>query len=493
MYIQWKQIRSMIEIVIEKVLRNIAQPNSAILGDKVSGITSNSKEVQPNFVFVAIQGVNVDGNQFIEEALNKKAVCVISDSSDVEETDRIIKVENARKALTCLASNYYGNPENHIKTIGITGTNGKTSTTLILKDILEADGKKVIQVGTLGVIPDITNLNLSLTTPDSISLFQILHHAVKEQFDYAILEVSSHALSQNRVDSIAFDAVGFTNFSLDHLDYHKSLENYFNDKKKLFNLIRDGNNPLVLSDSSYGEDICKDYPNSKKISLKNDQADYFCTEFSINQDGITGTMVSGNCSLEINSELKGRYNLENIILASSIALELGVQPSIVEKGINNCNYISGRHENISKPGFPDIIVDYGHTPDAYVNMLSSLKEIYPNKKIKVLFGAGGNRDQSKRTEMAKAVEQFATECYVVPDNPRFENINDINNDVIKGFSKEMFTVFDDRKKGLLIALEHLDADDILVIFGKGNEEFQEINGKKLYYSDRKIIESFYAS
>ena len=483
----------MIEIVIEKVLRNIAQPNSAILGEKVSGITSNSKEVQPNFVFVAIQGVNVDGNQFIEEALNKKAVCVISDSNDVEETDRIIKVENARKALTCLASNYYGNPEKHIKTIGITGTNGKTSTTLILKDILEADGKKVIQIGTLGVTPDITNLNLSLTTPDSISLFQILYHAVKEQFDYAVLEVSSHALSQNRVDSIAFDAVGFTNFSLDHLDYHKSLENYFNDKKKLFNLIKDGNNPLVLSDSSYGEDICKDYPNSKKISLKNDQADYFCTKFSINQDGITGTMVSGNCSLEINSELKGRYNLENIILASSIALELGVQPSIVEKGINNCNYISGRHENISKPGFPDIIVDYGHTPDAYVNMLSSLKEIYPNKKIKVLFGAGGNRDQSKRTEMAKAVEQFATECYIVPDNPRFENINDINNDVIKGFSKDIYTVFDDRKKGLLIALEHLDVDDILVIFGKGNEEFQEINGKKLYYSDRKIIESFYAS
>ena len=493
MYIQWKQIRSMIEIVIEKVLRNIAQPNSAILGEKVSGITSNSKEVQPNFVFVAIQGVNVDGNQFIEEALNKEAVCIITDSNDIEETDRIIKVKNARKALTCLASNYYGNPEKHIKTIGITGTNGKTSTTLILKDILEADGKKVIQVGTLGVIPDITNLNLSLTTPDSISLFQILHHAVKEEFDYAVLEVSSHALSQNRVDSIAFDAVGFTNLSLDHLDYHKSLENYFNDKKKLFNLIKDGNNPLVLSDSSYGEDICKDYPNSKKISLKNDQADYFCTAFSINQDGITGTMVSDSCSLEINSKLKGRYNLENIVLASSIALELGVQPSIVEKGINNCNYISGRHENISKPGFPDIIVDYGHTPDAYVNMLSSLKEIYPNKKIKVLFGAGGNRDQSKRTEMAKAVEQFATECYVVPDNPRFENINDINNDVIKGFSKDIYTVFDDREKGLLIALEHLDIDDILVIFGKGNEEFQEINGKKLHYSDRKIIDSFYAS
>ena len=483
----------MIQIVIEDVLRNVAQSTSAIQSKQVLGITSDSRQVQPGFIFVAIKGVSVDGNQFINDAFDKGALCVITDANDIEDTDTVIKVSNARKALTQLASNFYGNPEKHIKTIGITGTNGKTSTTLILKDILEADGKKVIQVGTLGVIPDITNLNLSLTTPDSISLFQILHHAVKEEFDYAVLEVSSHALSQNRVDSIAFDAVGFTNLSLDHLDYHKSLENYFNDKKKLFNLIKDGNNPLVLSDSSYGEDICKDYPNSKKISLKNDQADYFCTAFSINQDGITGTMVSDSCSLEINSKLKGRYNLENIVLASSIALELGVQPSIVEKGINNCNYISGRHENISKPGFPDIIVDYGHTPDAYVNMLSSLKEIYPNKKIKVLFGAGGNRDQSKRTEMAKAVEQFATECYVVPDNPRFENINDINNDVVKGFSKDIYTVFDDREKGLLIALEHLDTDDILVIFGKGNEEFQEINGKKLHYSDRKIIDSFYAS
>ena len=483
----------MIQIVIEDVLRNVAQSTSAIQSKQVLGITSDSRQVQPGFIFVAIKGVSVDGNQFINDAFDKGAVCVITDANDIEDTDTVIKVSNARKALTQLASNFYGNPEKHIKTIGITGTNGKTSTTLILKDILEADGKKVIQIGTLGIIPKIQSLDFSLTTPDPVSLFQVLHYAVEEKFDYAVLEVSSHALSQNRVDSIVFDSVGFTNLTLDHLDYHKSLDNYFNDKKKLFGLIKEGNNPLILSDTDYGKAICKDYPNSKKVSLDNSDADYFCEDISINQDGITGIIHSKDSSVQINSMLIGRYNLENILLASSIALEIGIQQSSIEQGIKNCDYIDGRNENISQPEWPDIIVDYAHTPDAYRNMLSSIKEIYPDKIIKVLFGAGGNRDQSKRPEMAKAVQEFADVAYLVPDNPRFEDINKINNDVISGFSKDMFQVFDNRKDGLLVALENLDSNDILIIFGKGNEKFQEINGEKLHYSDREIIEDFYAN
>jgi len=483
----------MTQIAIEDVLHNVVQLTNALQGKQVLGITSNSREVKSGFIFVAIQGISVDGNQFISDAFDKGALCVITDSNDIEETDTIIKVSNARKTLTQLASNFYGNPEKHIKTIGITGTNGKTSTTLILKEILEADNKKVIQIGTLGVIPQIQSVHFPLTTPDPMSLFQILHYAVQEKFDYAILEVSSHALSQNRVDSIAFDSVGFTNLTLDHLDYHKSLDNYFNDKKKLFGLIKEGNNPLVLSDSDYGKTICEDYPNSKRVSLNNKDADYFCTEFSINESGISGVINSKDASITIDSTLIGKYNLENILLASSIALEIGIQESSIEKGIRSCEYIDGRNENISQPEWPDIIIDYAHTPDAYTNMLSSIKEIYPNKKIKVLFGAGGNRDQSKRPEMARAVEKFADEAYLVPDNPRFEDINKINNDVIIGFSKDIVQVFDNRENGLLAALKSLDSNDILIIFGKGNEKFQEINGEKLYYSDREIIEDFYAN
>ncbi|MEC7822584.1 MAG: UDP-N-acetylmuramoyl-L-alanyl-D-glutamate--2,6-diaminopimelate ligase [Candidatus Neomarinimicrobiota bacterium] len=483
----------MTQIAIEDVLHNVVQLTNALQGKQVLGITSNSREVKSGFIFVAIQGISVDGNQFISDAFDKGALCVITDSNDIEETDTIIKVSNARKTLTQLASNFYGNPEKHIKTIGITGTNGKTSTTLILKEILEADNKKVIQIGTLGVIPQIQSVHFPLTTPDPMSLFQILHYAVQEKFDYAILEVSSHALSQNRVDSIAFDSVGFTNLTLDHLDYHKSLDNYFNDKKKLFGLIKEGNNPLVLSDSDYGKTICEDYPNSKRVSLNNKDADYFCTEFSINESGISGVINSKDASITIDSTLIGKYNLENILLASSIALEIGIQESSIEKGIRSCEYIDGRNENISQPEWPDIIIDYAHTPDAYTNMLSSIKEIYPDKKIKVLFGAGGNRDQSKRPEMARAVEKFADEAYLVPDNPRFEDINKINNDVIIGFSKDIVQVFDNRENGLLAALKSLDSNDILIIFGKGNEKFQEINGEKLYYSDREIIEDFYAN
>ena len=483
----------MTQIAIEDVLHNVVQLTNALQGKQVLGITSNSREVKSGFIFVAIQGISVDGNQFISDTFDKGALCVITDSNDIEETDTIIKVSNARKTLTQLASNFYGNPEKHIKTIGITGTNGKTSTTLILKEILEADNKKVIQIGTLGVIPQIQSVHFPLTTPDPMSLFQILHYAVQEKFDYAILEVSSHALSQNRVDSIAFDSVGFTNLTLDHLDYHKSLDNYFNDKKKLFGLIKEGNNPLVLSDSDYGKTICEDYPNSKRVSLNNKDADYFCTEFSINESGISGVINSKDASITIDSTLIGKYNLENILLASSIALEIGIQESSIEKGIRSCEYIDGRNENISQPEWPDIIIDYAHTPDAYTNMLSSIKEIYPDKKIKVLFGAGGNRDQSKRPEMARAVEKFADEAYLVPDNPRFEDINKINNDVIIGFSKDIVQVFDNRENGLLAALKSLDSNDILIIFGKGNEKFQEINGEKLYYSDREIIEEFYAN
>ena len=258
-------------------------------------------------------------------------------------------------------------------------------------------------------------------------------------------------------------------------------------------MIKEGNNPLILSDTDYGKAICKDYPNSKKVSLKNADADYFCTDISITKNGISGVMHSKDSSVQIDSTLIGRYNLENILLASSIALEIGIQQSSIEQGIKNCDHIDGRNENISEPEWPDIIIDYAHTPDAYRNMLSSIKEIYPDKTMKVLFGAGGNRDQSKRSEMAKAVQEFADAAYLVPDNPRFEDINKINNDVILGFSKDMFEVFDNRKHGLLAALKNLDSDDILIIFGKGNEKFQEINREKLYYSDREIIEEFYAN
>ena len=483
----------MIPIELNKALHGVVDLDNSLFHEHVLGITTNSKEVGSGFIFIAISGSKFDGNNFIDEALDNGAICVISDSNDIEHTDKIFKVENARESLGKISANFYNNPQDKIKLIGVTGTNGKTSTTLILKSILESYGKKVLQIGTLGIIPNIVNEDFGLTTPDSVSIFKVLSLAVEQKYDFAILEVSSHALSQKRIDNLRFDFAGFTNLTLDHLDYHGTIDNYFNEKKRLFGLVKDIGSSLILSDSSYGKDICNEYPNTHNISLNSNEADFYCSDFTLDHKGTSATFNFEGTSIDISSKLVGKYNLENIILAASIAFKIGVDVNAIRNGIISCKSIPGRYEVVSNKGPAIIISDYGHTPDAYTNVLKSLRDVYNDKNIKVLFGAGGNRDKSKRPEMAKAVEDFATQCYLAPDNPRFDDINDINSQVMEGFSKEICTVFDDREAGLIAALTDLTGSDVLVIFGKGNEEYQEISGKKLYYSDRKIIEEFYES
>jgi len=483
----------MIPIELNKALHGVVDLDNSLFHEHVLGITTNSKEVGSGFIFIAISGSKFDGNNFIDEALDNGAICVISDSNDIEHTDKIFKVENARESLGKISANFYNNPQDKIKLIGVTGTNGKTSTTLILKSILESYGKKVLQIGTLGIIPNIVNEDFGLTTPDSVSIFKVLSLAVEQKYDFAILEVSSHALSQKRIDNLRFDFAGFTNLTLDHLDYHGTIDNYFNEKKRLFGLVKDIGSSLILSDSSYGKDICNEYPNTHNISLNSNEADFYCSDFTLDHKGTSATFNFEGTFIDISSKLVGKYNLENTILAASIAFKIGVDVNAIRNGIISCKSIPGRYEVISNKGPAVIISDYGHTPDAYTNVLKSLRDVYNDKNIKVLFGAGGNRDKSKRPEMAKAVEDFATQCYLAPDNPRFDDINDINSQVMEGFSKEICTVFDDREAGLIAALTDLTGSDILVIFGKGNEEYQEISGKKLYYSDRKIIEEFYES
>jgi|TARA_Y100000389_G_scaffold72067_2_gene68840 UDP-N-acetylmuramoyl-L-alanyl-D-glutamate--2,6-diaminopimelate ligase len=483
----------MTPIEINKVLEGIATPHSSLNGVKVLGITSDSRQVSNGYIFIAINGNECDGNEFIDQAITDGAICIISDSDKIEPDINIIKVKNTRKILGVLASNFYNNPQESIQLIGVTGTNGKTSTTTILKNILEASGNKVIQIGTLGILPKIFDIDFELTTPSSIDIFRILHEAVNKNYDFAILEVSSHALSQNRVNNISFDYAGFTNLSLDHLDYHGNIKNYFNEKKKLFTMVKNNGSSMVLADSSFGKEICDEYKNTKTVSLKNMSADFFCKDFELNHSFTNAEFNFKGSSFKISSSLIGNYNLQNIILAASIAFEVGTDINSIQKGIKSCKSIPGRYEFIKNKGKSMIVSDYGHTPDAYENVLQSISEVYKNKNIKILFGAGGNRDKSKRPEMAKAIERFATQCYLAPDNPRLENIHDINSDVIKGFSKNIFQVFDKRENALKAALSEMSSNDILIIFGKGIEEYQDINGERIFYSDREIIRDFYES
>ena len=478
-------------IEIDKVLKNISHTPVELPNVFVEGLTNNSSKVKKGFIFFAFQGENIDGNDFIEEAFNNGACLVVSDSDKVISQRNIIKVDNVRLASGVACSNFYNFPQNKLKLIGITGTNGKTSTSSILKSILDNADIKALQVGTSGIKPKL-DVETNLTTPDIFDLYHIFNMAVKQDYEYIILEVSSHALSQKRIENVFFDITAFTNLTLDHLDYHKTMDQYFNEKLKLFDLNKDSGSSVVMYDSEYGKRIFELKSNIKCISFKNNDIDYSCTNYSISDKGLKGTLSWGSSSLDFQSKLIGAFNLENIVLAATIALELKISSNQISNGIKNCSNIDGRLQLVENPFNQKIFLDYGHTPDAYLKVLKTLKDSF-SLPLKVLFGAGGGRDKSKRPKMAKVVEEFSIECYLAPDNPRFEDINLINADVESGFSKQNYHSFDDRKIALEFALSNLKSDEILIIFGKGSEEYQEINGVKHFYSDRDIIEEFYAN
>ena len=268
------------------------------------------------------------------------------------------------------------------------------------------------------------------------------------------------------------------------------MDEYFSEKLKLFNLNKDNGSSVVMIDDEYGKRIAELNSNVKCISLKNEDADYFCTSYSINSFGLSGTLAWDSETLDFESKLIGSFNLENLILAASIAIELNISAQSIAKGIENCTNIDGRLHLVENQKNQMIFLDYAHSPDAYFRTLKALEENF-NRPLKVLFGAGGGRDKSKRPKMAEVVEKYSIECYLAPDNPRFEDIELINNDVIKGFSNESHHIFNDRKEALIFALTNLKSDEILIIFGKGTEEYQEINGTKHFYSDRDIIKEFY--
>ena len=476
-------------IEIDKVLNTILDDSIELPKVLVQGLTNNSSKVKKGFIFFAYKGDNYDGNEFIEDAFNNGACLAISDSDKLESQKNVIKVDDVRTAAGIACSNFYNFPQNKVKLIGITGTNGKTSTSTILKSILDAENEKTLQIGTSGIKPSL-DINSGLTTPDIFDLYEILNHAVNNGFKNVVLEVSSHALSQRRIENISFDITAFTNLTLDHLDYHKTMEEYFFEKLKLFDLNKKNGSSVVMIDDEYGKRISELNSHAKCISLENKDVDYSCTSFKINDLGITGTLAWDSKTLDFQSKLFGSFNLENLILAAAIAVELNISRQSISEGIKNCTNIDGRLHLVENKINQMIFLDYGHTPDAYLKVLKTLKDNFSHP-LKVLFGAGGGRDKSKRPKMAEVVEKYSVECYLAPDNPRFEDIESINNDVIKGFSNENHHSFNDRKEALKFALTNLKSDEILIIFGKGTEEYQEINGTKHFYSDSDIIKEFY--
>ena len=479
---------------LEFLLKNIAVSNFPKKKIEIKDVTNDSRKVKQGSVFIAINGYQDDGKKYIKDAVNKGASIIISEKS-INKTKiniPVIEVNDIRKSMSKISSNYYNNPSKKLTVIGITGTNGKTTTSFILNSILKFSEQKTGLIGTLGAISDKINLKTNLTTPDSLELHNILSKFVKNNIEFSIIEVSSHALSLDRVDDIDFDMAVFTNISHDHLDFHKSMKNYISVKSKLFSKLKKNGYSIINKDDKNWKTI-NDCTDSKvrTFSVDKKSADIRFIDWGMSIDGIMGKVKTKNEIINVNSSLIGYFNLENILCAIACAVELNISKNSIEQGIKMLEKIPGRLEKIKLQNNSMVIIDYAHSPDAYKKLFSSIIKLIPTKsRLGILFGCGGGRDVDKRSIMASYVEFYADMIFIAPDNPREESQDEINNDIKKGLKKKNHIFFEDRKLAINDGINWLHPNDVLLIIGKGAENYQIIGNEKIYHSDLENVNNF---
>ncbi len=461
---------------------------------KISGVQYDSRKVVRENLFVALKGAGVDGHTFLSPAISNGAkVIVIEDDHAIPDslcmhtgTVKVV-VGNSRKALAQISANYYEHPASKMTMIGVTGTNGKTTTTFLIKQMIEAEEKnKVGLIGTVEYAIGNEKFPATHTTPESLEMQQLFAAMVQQGCTHCVMEVSSHALHQYRAYGIPFTAAVFTNLTQDHLDYHGTMGEYFDAKKILFDSLSEGSVAVTNSDSEYGKKIvegCK----AKVISygVNNTSAMIKAENVSVSVNGFTATINNE----PISTKLVGRFNVYNFLGAYGAIQGLGINLSA--DVYSNLYPAPGRFEQIQSPKGWTAIVDYAHTPDALENCLQTIQDILPKDRtnsIITIFGAGGDRDRTKRPKMGAIAERLSDVIIVTSDNPRTEDPNRIIDDVLGGISdRKKASVEPDRgaaiKKGVTMAKK----GDVILVAGKGHEDYQVIGKEKIHFSDKEEI------
>lgn len=450
--------------------------------EDVKDIKIDSRLVEKGDLFIAIKGENFNGEDYIDDAFEKGAVGVISEKGD----ERVIKVDNARSAYSLVCKNFFGKACDKLKIIGVTGTNGKTTTTSITKEVLQCAGLRTGVIGTLGA-GEGELIDTGFTTPDPYQLHKIFRDFLEQGVECVAMEASAHALALNKLDGIKFDIGVLTNITEDHLDFFKDMETYARAKEKLFEegrvklgiiccddlycrrLFARGKVPMLSYGLGRGNDI------SMQKKFENDDVSHFICR-ALNEE------------FEVSCPLLGDYNIQNILACVGICRALGIPASFLKVALSCVNQVEGRF-NVIKMGDSKIIIDFAHTPDGLEKVLLSAKKI-TNGKLKVLFGCGGNRDRLKRPIMGKVGEDFADEVFLTSDNPRFEEPKEIIEEIAKGMSSKPAKI-PDRREAIKAVLSSLQDGDSVVIAGKGGEKYQDINGVKIPYNDFDEVYSFY--
>ena len=480
---------------------------SGDLTGQTSSLCYSSKMCRDNSLFVAISGLKSDGHDYIPEAVERGARFIVYEKDSLLFPGvTAIKVADSRRALGMLAKNFYRHPSSHLFLLGVTGTNGKTTVTYLLESILQA---AVLSVGVLGTINYRFKgkvLPAPNTTPESCEMQKILREMADAGVTHVIAEVSSHAAHLKRVDDCAFDRGIFTNLSQDHLDYHRTMENYFQAKRRFFAEVipAGGKDPrmIVNGDDPWGQRLLKEITMpSLSFGIEN-RCDVSAEEFNLSPEGIKAAICTGQNRFTVSSPLLGRFNLYNILAATATAVSLHIPERCIQDGIENFKRAPGRLEIISKSGQPQVFVDYAHTYDALKKVLENLSEFKKDKVITV-FGCGGDRDRGKRPLMGKAATTFSDLAILTSDNPRTENpleiIREIEmgihtgsirrylpDDLDKDVSEKGYVVIPDRRTAIEKAISLAGNSDIVLIAGKGHEDYQIIGNQRLPFDDREV-------
>lgn len=481
---------------LEKIIKGITV--NEIVGDvtkDISGINIDSRQVESGHIFIAVRGTQTDGHTYIAKAIEKGAIAVACERlpETLDEKVTYIKLTDTEEAVGKLATAFYDDPTSKLELVGVTGTNGKTTIATLLYSMFRRLGYKTGLISTVCNYIDGEAIPTDHTTPDPITLNKLLGRMAEEGCKYAFMEVSSHAVAQKRISGLKFVGGIFTNLTRDHLDYHKTVENYLKAKKAFFDKLP--KNAFALTNLDDKNGLVMTQNTKAKVSTYSLRS---LSDFKgkVLEDGFEGMLLSIN-NTEVNVQFIGRFNAANLLAVYGAACLLGKKPEEVLLALSTLRPVAGRFDSLRSPKGYTAIVDYAHTPDALQNVLNAIHEVLTGKgNVITVVGAGGNRDKGKRPLMAQEAAKQSDKVIITSDNPRFEEPQDIINDMLAGLSKDdMRKVISitDRKEAIRTACMLAQPKDVILVAGKGHENYQEIRGVKHHFDDKEILRDIFAT
>lgn len=453
---------------------------------EVREIYYDSRMVTPGSLFFCIKGAHYDGHQFALQASENGAAVVVV-QRDVLTPPNVVKVfvEDTRRAMALISSNFFGNPTKRISLVGVTGTNGKTSVTYLIKSILEQVNRKVGLIGTITNMIGDKKIPSKRTTPESLDLQRLFRKMVDEGVENIVMEVSSHSLSLERVAGCIFDVAAFTNLTQDHLDFHGTLDEYRNAKVKLFHT---SNISVINMDDESGQ-IIKSSARKNVISYGIKEAgDIYAEDVKITLKGVSFQLCTPNGTTWVNLGIPGIFSVYNAMAAAGVCYALGISNLDIKQGLENVKGVPGRFELLDTNTEYSVILDYAHTPDSLENILKTARN-FAKGRVVVLFGCGGDRDLLKRPIMGEIAGRLSDFCIVTSDNPRGEDPTKIINDILPGVERTgcSYMVIEDRREAIKYALINAQKDDIIILAGKGHEEYQELKNETIHFNEKEIV------